>query len=62
MLAGQQGQRLTVARVALQHGAQVPDRLVPLAGAQQQRGEVQPQRNVVGHRGDRATQAVQQGF
>jgi hypothetical protein len=30
---GEQGQCLSVARIALQHGAQVPDRLVALARA-----------------------------
>ena len=57
----QQAQRLRVARVALQDGAELPDRLVPLAGLQQHRRQVQAERHVVGHRLDRLAQAVQHG-
>ena len=38
----------------------MPHRLVALPAAQQQRRQVQPQRDVVGHRRDRVPQAVQQ--
>ena len=62
LVLGQHGEGLAVPRVALQHGAQVPDRLVPVARAQQQASEVQAERHVVGHRVDGAAQAVQQGF
>ncbi len=57
----QQAEGLGVARVALKDRAELPDRLVPLAGLQQHRRQVQAKGHVVGHRLDGLAQAVQHG-
>ena len=57
----QQPERLSVARVALQDGAEVPNPFVPLPGSQQQRCQVNAERHVVGHRLDGLAETVQHG-
>src|ERR1017187_9835601 len=59
--ARQQAQGLRVPWVALQDGAEVPDGLVALARRQQQRGQVQAERHIVGYGLDRLAEAVQHG-
>jgi len=57
----QQRQRLGVARVALEDGTHLPDCLVALARSQQERGQVDAERDVVGHCLDGFAQARQHG-
>jgi len=61
LILGEHGQRLGVPWIPLENGTEVSDRLVSLAGAQQQRREVQAQRHVVRHRVDRVAQAFEYG-
>ena len=57
----QQGERLGVARVALQHRADLPDGLVPLAGPQQQGRKVHAERHIVRHGLDGLAQTGEHG-
>ena len=55
----QQGKSRSVARLALQNRAYLADRLITQARIHQQRGQMHPQRHVIGHGPDRLAQAIE---